>query len=64
MPAGQFFMLGDNRDNSSDSRVATFGTIPLDHLIGRGAMIYLSAAPASGKAPSAVRFEPLGQMIH
>jgi hypothetical protein len=57
-------MMGDNRDNSNDSRVGAFGTIPLDHLIGRAAMIYSSVPPASGKKPSAVRSGRVGQSIH
>ncbi|MBI1908368.1 signal peptidase I [Candidatus Uhrbacteria bacterium] len=33
VPAGQYFLMGDNRDASLDSR--TFGSVPFENLIGR-----------------------------
>ncbi|MBB4866482.1 signal peptidase I [Pseudomonas nitritireducens] len=38
VPAGQYFMLGDNRDNSLDSRY--FGYVPRANLIGRAAYVW------------------------
>ena len=39
VPAGKLFMLGDNRDNSADSRSA-LGTIPIASLIGPARTLY------------------------
>lgn len=35
IPADRYFMMGDNRDNSADSRFDEMGLVPFENLIGR-----------------------------
>jgi signal peptidase I len=61
VPLGHYFMMGDNRDNSQDSRTSQVGYVPFDNLVGRVDRIIFSVDRESRSF--ALRFERIGMAV-
>lgn len=68
VPPDHYFMMGDNRDNSQDSR-SLVGFVPAENLVGRAEFLFFSVEPGAARIweiwrwPEAIRWDRLFEAI-
>ena len=69
VPDGHYFMMGDNRDASNDSRAPSVGLVPAKNLIGKAQFLFFSHNGSARlwefwKWPFAIRYSRIGDGIN
>lgn len=57
-----YFMMGDNRHNSEDSRY--WGFVPEDHIVGKAVFVWLSLDPVPADIFHKIRWSRVGRLIN
>ncbi len=68
VPEGHYFLMGDNRDRSNDSRAPSVGFVPYENLIGRAEFLFFSVDRCGGLFepwtwPASIRWDRIFQPV-